>query len=65
MKKVTKFISFSTPEEKINKLTKEIYSIEKYCEFMLSLNSDYNASALIERKIKCEKIIVKIKQNQR
>ena len=61
MRLVNTFITFN-PEKKVEKLENEIYSIEKYCEFMTSLeNVKYDTDSLIARKLKCERKIVKIK----
>ena len=60
MKYVSKFVSVN-PEKKIEKLNKEIYAIEQYCAFMTSLNVQYNTSVLMERKMQCEKKIVRIR----
>ena len=65
MKYINKFITVN-PSKKIQKLECEILGIEKYCAFMTSLEGvQYNTSALMARKIECERKIVHIRSSQR
>ena len=61
MKYVNRFLAVN-PERKIKKLQSEIMGIEYYCAFMTSLEGvKYNTSALMARKLECERKIVRIR----
>lgn len=66
MKKyVSKFVSVMA-ERKIEKLRDEVDRIEKYCAFMTSLDGvQYNTSALMQRKVECERKIISLENRTR
>ena len=62
MKYVNRFLPVNNPERKIEKLKKEIVSIEKYCAFMTSLEGvKYDTRFMMARKVECEQKIVRIR----